>query len=53
MNVNPVANSLETLHNTMHGRIGGAGHMGDPISAGVYLLYLPRLLIPDSIFPRL
>lgn len=28
------ANSLETLHNWIHNRTGGDGHMGNPISAG-------------------
>ena len=34
----PGANSLETLHNWMHNRTGGGGHMSNPISAGACLL---------------
>jgi hypothetical protein len=38
LNDTPEANSLETLHNWMHNRTGGGGHMSNPISAGTCLL---------------
>ena len=50
------ANSLETLHNWMHTRTGGGGHMSDPIASGrLFILYIKRVCeltrIPSAFDP--
>jgi len=33
-----LVNSLEVIHDNIHGQVGGDGHMGDPAVAGIVLL---------------
>ena len=51
-NRTPEANSLETLHNWMHNRTGGGGHMSNPISASACLLQFPHQSVVDRFLLR-
>lgn len=33
-----LSNSLEIIHDNIHGKIGGGGHMSDPAAAGIVIL---------------
>ena len=35
------SNSLEGIHDNIHGMVGGIGHMGDPSVAGTVVLTVP------------